>query len=296
LAAGVRKSRCQPTNGLKLPDQHRGRRRGGLTDLIERELGEAFQPHRRHPYPKPAAHVVPVPFERGPLGQREQCVGKPVNAGNAGEGIVDRGRQRANRDLNHLRDAKLAVLGERAVTPDANSSVISLTLLTGCIFPLVLFALGRLLYPSQAAGSLVTRDGEVIGSRLIGQDFTRPEYFHPRPSAAGAGYDGTSSGGTNFSPSNGKFLERVRQWAEDYRRSNGLPPDAPVSIDPNISPENAALQVPRVARARGLSEDVVRRLLARHTQGRQLGFMGKPRVSVFDLNLALDQAASLTRR
>jgi K+-transporting ATPase ATPase C chain len=185
-------------------------------------------------------------------------------------------------------------------------SVISLTLLTGGIFPLVLFALGRVLYPSQATGSLVTRGGGVIGSRLIGQDFTRPEYFHPRPSAAGAGYDGTSSGGTNLSPSNRKLIEGVRQLAEDCRRSNGLPPDATVPIDavtysgsgldPNISPENAALQVPRVARARGLSEDVVRRLLASHTQGRQLGFMGSPRVSVLDLNLALDRTAPLTSR
>jgi K+-transporting ATPase ATPase C chain len=183
-------------------------------------------------------------------------------------------------------------------------SVISLTLLTGCIFPLVLFALGCLLYPGQAAGSLVTRQGAVIGSRLIGQDFTRPEYFHPRPSAAGAGYDGTASGGTNFSPSNGKLIDRVRQLAADYRKINGLPPDATVPIDavtfsgsgldPNISPENAALQLPRVARARGLSEDVVRRLLASYTQGRQLGFMGSPRVSVLDLNLALDQTAKLT--
>ncbi len=146
----------------------------------------------------------------------------------------------------------------------------------------------------------------MIGSRLIGQDFTRPEYFHPRPSAAGAGYDGASSGATNFSPSNGKLIEGVRQLAEEYRKRNGVPPNATVPIDavtssgsgldPNISPENAALQLPRVARARGLSEDVVRRLLARHTQGRQLGFMGSPRVSVLDLNLALDQAASLTRR
>jgi K+-transporting ATPase ATPase C chain len=188
----------------------------------------------------------------------------------------------------------------------AFASVISLTLLTGCIFPLVLFALGRLLYPSQAAGSLVKRCGGIIGSRVIGQDFTRPEYFHPRPSAAGAGYDGALSGGTNLGPSNRKLIEGVRQLAEDYRRTNGLPADATVPIDaitcsgsgldPNISPENAALQVPRVARARGLSEDVVRGLLARHTQGRQLGFMGSPRVSVLDLNLALDRAASLTPR
>lgn len=185
-------------------------------------------------------------------------------------------------------------------------SVISLTLLTGCIFPLVLFALGRLLYPAQAAGSLVTRNGVVIGSRLIGQDFTRPEYFHPWPSAAGTGYDGASSGGTNLGPNNAKLVESVRQLAEDYRRSNGLPPDAAVPIDavtrsgsgldPHISPQNAALQVPRVARTRGLQEDVVRRLLADYTQGPQLGFMGDPRVSVLDLNLALDQAARLTAR
>lgn len=185
-------------------------------------------------------------------------------------------------------------------------SVISLTLLTGCIFPLVLFALGQLVYPGQAAGSLVTRDGVVIGSRLIGQDFTWPEYFHARPSAAGTGYDGTSSGGTNLGPSSPKLIQGVRQLAEDYRRGNGLPPDATVPIDavtrsgsgldPHISPQNAALQVPRVARARGLSEDVVRRLVASHTQGPQLGFMGYPRVTVLDLNLALDRAAPLSRR
>jgi K+-transporting ATPase ATPase C chain len=185
-------------------------------------------------------------------------------------------------------------------------SVISLTLLTGCIFPLALFALGRLLYRDQAAGSLVTRNGVVVGSRLIGQDFSRPEYFHSRPSAAGNGYDGTSSGGTNFGPSSRKLIDDVQNLAENYRSSNGLPPDATVPIDavtrsgsgldPHISPSNAALQVPRVARARSLSEDVVRHLLAGHTQGRQLGFMGDPRVSVLDLNLALDRIAPLTSR
>jgi len=185
-------------------------------------------------------------------------------------------------------------------------SVFSLTLLTGCVFPLVLFGLGRVLYPGQAAGSLVTRDGVVIGSQLIGQNFRRPEYFHPRPSAARDGYDGTSSGGTNFGPSNRKLIEDVRQLAEEYRRINGLLPDATIPIDavtrsgsgldPHISPQNAALQVPRVARARDLSEEVVRRLLADHTQGRQLGFMGNPRVSVLDLNLALDRTAPLDAR
>ena len=185
-------------------------------------------------------------------------------------------------------------------------SVTSLTLLTGCLFPLALFALGRWLYPDQASGSLVTRNGAVVGSRLIGQDFIRPEYFHPRPSAAGNGYDGTSSGGTNLGPSNPKLIEGVRQLAEVYRKGNGLPPDAMVPIDavtrsgsgldPHISPQNAELQIARVARSRGLRDDAVRSLVANHTEGPQLGFMGSPRVSVLELNLALDQAAPLTRR
>ena len=189
-------------------------------------------------------------------------------------------------------------------------SVVWLTLITGCIFPLLLFALGRLLYPGQVSGSLLTRNGVVVGSRLIGQDFTRPEYFHSRPSAAGTGYDGTSSGGTNLGPSNPKLIAAVRRLAEDYRRSNGLPPDAPVPIDavtssgsgldPHISPRNAELQIARVARARGLEEGPVRLLVASHTEGPQLGFMGSPRISVLELNLALDQlvnqAVSLTRR
>jgi K+-transporting ATPase ATPase C chain len=184
--------------------------------------------------------------------------------------------------------------------------VILLTLLTGCLFPLGLFAVGRLLFRDAAGGSLLTRNGVVVGSRLIGQDFSRPEYFHARPSAAGTGYDGTASGGTNFGPSHPKLIEDVRRLAEAYRRDNGLPPDATVPIDavtrsgsgldPEISPANAALQVPRVARARALSEDVVRRLLGDYTQGRQLGFLGSPRVSVLDLNLALDRAAPFPAR
>jgi potassium-transporting ATPase KdpC subunit len=184
--------------------------------------------------------------------------------------------------------------------------VIVLTLLTGCVFPLGLFAVGRLLFRDAADGSLLTRQGIVIGSRLIGQDFSRPEYFHPRPSAAGTGYDGASSGGTNFGPSNPKLIEDIRRLAEEYRKNNGLPSDATVPIDavtrsgsgldPHISPANAALQIPRVAHARAVSEDVVRRLLGEHTQGRELGFLGSPRVSILDLNLALDQAAPFTAR
>lgn len=179
-------------------------------------------------------------------------------------------------------------------------------MLTGCVFPFALFALGHFFLRDRADGSLVRRGAIVIGCKFIGQNFTRPEYFHSRPSAAGTGYDGTSSGGTNLGPSNPKLIEDVRELAENYRSSNGLLPDATVPVDavtrsgsgldPHISPQNAALQVPRVAQARGLSEDAVRGLLAAHTEGPQLGFMGNPRVSVLDLNLALDQAAPLTRR
>ena len=186
-------------------------------------------------------------------------------------------------------------------------SALVLTLLTGCIFPLVLFAVARTLFPRQAGGSLVTRGETVVGSSLIGQEFTRPEYFQPRPSAAGSGYDATSSGGTNLGPNHPKLKDGaadfagIRQLAEQYRVRNGLAPGAPVPIDavtrsasgldPHISPANAALQAPRVARARGLTEETVRRLVADHTQGRQLGFLGNRRVPVLELNLALDQAA-----
>jgi K+-transporting ATPase ATPase C chain len=184
-------------------------------------------------------------------------------------------------------------------------SVLVLTLLTGCGFPLLLAAIGRPLFPRQASGSLLTRRGVVIGSELIGQEFSRPEYFQSRPSAAGNGYDGTASGGTNLGPNNPRLkngaadFAGIRQLAEEYRKRNGLAPDTPVPIDavtrsasgldPDISPDNAALQIPRVARARGLSEEAVRRLVANHTRGPQLGFLGDARVPVLELNLALDQ-------
>ena len=184
-------------------------------------------------------------------------------------------------------------------------SVLVLTILTGCGFPLLLFAIGRPLFPRQAEGSLLTRGGTVIGSELIAQEFTRPEYFHSRPSAAGSGYDGTSSGGTNLGPNNSKLkngaadFAGIRQLAEEYRAGNDLAPGDPVPIDavtrsgsgldPDITPANAALQAGRVAHARGLSEEAVRRLVVKHTRGPQFGFLGDPRVSVIELNLALDQ-------
>jgi potassium-transporting ATPase KdpC subunit len=184
-------------------------------------------------------------------------------------------------------------------------SVIVLTLLSGCGFPLLLFAIGRPLFPRQTEGSLLRRGGTVIGSELIAQEFTRPEYFHSRPSAAGSGYDGTSSGGTNLGPHNPKLINGaadfvgIRQLAEEYRARNGLAPGTPIPIDavtrsgsgldPEITPANALLQVPRVARARSLSDETVRRLVVNYTKGRQFGFLGDPRVSVIELNLALDE-------
>jgi K+-transporting ATPase ATPase C chain len=198
-------------------------------------------------------------------------------------------------------------------------SVVLLTLLSGVILPIVLGALTWLFFPRQAGGSLITRDDVVVGSELIGQDFTGPGYFHPRPSAAGKGYDGASSGGTNFGPANAKLRDGakddpatpdvdesfagVRELAEAYRARNGLPPDATVPIDavtrsasgldPHISPANAALQVARVARARRMSEDSVRHLVAEHTRGRSLGILGEPTVAVLPLNLALDGVAPI---
>jgi K+-transporting ATPase ATPase C chain len=201
----------------------------------------------------------------------------------------------------------------------ALASVLLLTLLAGGIFPLALFVLTRPLFPSQISGSLLAREGVIIGSELIGQNFTSSAYFHPRPSAAGAGYDAASSGGTNLGPANPKLKDGtpddqkttdadesfagVRQLAEEYRKQNGLAPQAAVPIDavtrsgsgldPHISPANAALQITRVAQARGLSTEVVSGLVTRHTQGRQLGFLGEPRVAVLPLNLELDQTAPL---
>jgi potassium-transporting ATPase KdpC subunit len=188
----------------------------------------------------------------------------------------------------------------RAQLRRAIAGVLWLTLLTGCLFPLGLFAVGRLLFAGRADGSLLKQDGVVVGSEFIGQNFTRPEYFQPRPSAAGNGYDGVASGGTNFGPFHHKLIEDARRLAVDYRERNGMPAAAAVPIDavtrsgsgldPHISPANAELQIARVARARGLDEGTVRTLVADYTRGPELGFMGSERVTVLELNLALDRA------
>jgi len=191
----------------------------------------------------------------------------------------------------------------RAQLPTALLSVLLLTLLTGAVFPLLLAALAHLLFPHQSAGSLLYRDGIVVGSELLGQNFTQPGYFHPRPSAAG--YDPRASGGSNWAPGNRRLREAVRQRVEDYRHEEDLPPDTPIpldavtssgsGLDPHISPANAALQVRRVARERHLSQEEVQKLVDEHTLGRQLGVLGEPRVAVLPLNLDLDRVAPLTR-
>jgi K+-transporting ATPase ATPase C chain len=177
-----------------------------------------------------------------------------------------------------------------------------LCLLTGFLYPGVVTALAQLLFPWQAHGSLVRVDGRVVGSALIGQPFSRPEYFHPRPSAAGAGYDGTASGGTNRGPTDRKLADTLiagsvaRVVAEDGAVRGRIPSDMVTAsgsgLDPDISPANAELQVARVARARGWPPDRLRAIVAAHTRGRQLGVLGEPRVNVLLLNLALDSLTS----
>ncbi|HJX87328.1 MAG TPA: potassium-transporting ATPase subunit KdpC, partial [Gemmatimonadales bacterium] len=176
-----------------------------------------------------------------------------------------------------------------------------LCVITGLIYPGVVTGLAQLLFPWQANGSLIERDGHVVGSALIGQTFTRPEYFHSRPSAAGAGYDATASGGTNKGPTDRKLADTLiagnvaRVVEEDGAERGKIPSDMVTAsasgLDPHISPANAELQVARVARSRGLSADSVRAVLRRHTKGRQFGFLGEPRVNVLLLNLALDSVA-----
>ena len=167
------------------------------------------------------------------------------------------------------------------------------------IYPLAVWLLAQGLFPANANGSLVMRNGKILGSSLISQGFTAPKYFHPRPAAAGQGYDATSSGGSNLGPTSKRLVETVQQRVGEYRSENNLRPDALVPIDavtasasgldPHISLKNALLQAGRVAKARGLSEGIVLKEIRRHTEGRDLGILGEPRVNVLMLNLALDR-------
>jgi K+-transporting ATPase ATPase C chain len=176
---------------------------------------------------------------------------------------------------------------------------IVLTVLLGIIYPLVVRGLSELFFNEKASGTLIEKEGKVIGSRLIGQPFKGPGYFHSRPSAAGSGYDATASGGTNLGPTSKQlFEEQVKARAKQLHAENSdaeIPIDLITSsgsgLDPHISPAAAEFQIPRVARERRMSENELRELVHRHTEGRQFGVLGEMRVNVLELNLALDEAS-----
>jgi potassium-transporting ATPase KdpC subunit len=196
-----------------------------------------------------------------------------------------------------------------AILVEARTSVVAtlvLALLLCGAYPVAVWGLAQALFPSAANGSLVGKDGGTTGSRLIGQNFSSPGYFHSRPSAAGKGYDATSSGGTNLGPISQKLLDAVKARVEGYRRENALgadvlvPADAVTAsasgLDPHISPANAALQLPRVARERGLPVKALQELVAAHTEAPDLGFLGEARVNVLMLNLALDDIGGSAKK
>jgi potassium-transporting ATPase KdpC subunit len=175
--------------------------------------------------------------------------------------------------------------------------IVVMTVLTGVVYPVVVTGLAQVMFPAKAHGSLIVKDGKTVGSALIGQNFAKPEYFHPRPSAAGNGYDAGASSGSNYGPTNQKLIDRVKASVAQYRAENpdytgAIPADAVTAsasgLDPHISPDNAAIQTARVARARGVSLAAVQGLVDQQTERPWLGFVGEPRVNVLQLNLMLD--------
>jgi K+-transporting ATPase ATPase C chain len=179
-------------------------------------------------------------------------------------------------------------------------AVVVFTVITGLVYPLVVTGIAQVVFHDKANGSLVKEDGVVVGSKLIGQQFSDAKYFHPRPSAAGTGYDALSSSFSNLGPTNPDLLKSVEERVAAYREENDLPASQLVPVDavtasasgldPEISVANAKLQAARVAEARGMSVDEVLALVKEHTRGRQWGFLGEPGVNVLELNLALDRA------
>jgi K+-transporting ATPase ATPase C chain len=175
---------------------------------------------------------------------------------------------------------------------------IATTVLLGIIYPLAVTGLSQLLFPKKANGQFIEANGKIVGSRIIGQAFSSPGYFHSRPSAAGNGYDATASNGSQWGPTNQKLVDRVKG---DVAAAQAENPGTPIPIDlvtasasgldPEISPASAVFQIPRIAKARGISEKQMRELVAKHTENRQLGFLGEPRVNVLELNLSLDSAS-----
>jgi K+-transporting ATPase ATPase C chain len=175
---------------------------------------------------------------------------------------------------------------------------IATTILLGVIYPLVITVMAQVLFRDKANGQIRYRNGEAIGSRIIGQPFTSPKYFHSRPSAAGNGYDAANSGGTNLAPTNQKLIDRVNADAASLHQENPgqlVPVDllttSASGLDPDITPAAAEFQIPRIARERGMSDTVIRNLVAQHTSQRDLGLLGEARVNVLELNLALDNAS-----
>ena len=174
-----------------------------------------------------------------------------------------------------------------------------MTIVLGVLYPLAITGISQVMFPHQANGSLVTVNGKVVGSELIGQNFAKPEYFQPRPSAAGNdGYDPTASSGSNYGPTNQKLVDRVKASIDKFRKDNPdytgpLPADLVTAsasgLDPHLSPDSASAQAARVAKARGVSTDQVSQLIAQQTEGPDLGVLGEPRVNVLKLNVALDE-------
>jgi len=180
---------------------------------------------------------------------------------------------------------------------------VATTILFGLIYPLVVTGLAQVLFPHKANGQLIVKDGATVGSSIIGQGFSSPQYFHSRPSAAGNGWDAANSAGSNLGPTNQKLLDRVKgDVAAAQAENSGTP--VPIDLvttsasgfDPHITPAAAEFQLARVAKARDITADQLRALLAKHTEGRQFGFLGEPRVNVLELNLELDQQYPLIRQ